>query len=510
MKKAFIFLALTVVMFPLFAQKNINWQKIDSPKDDYLFKYFYQYTNDVYKAIFTIPNVKPFQPIKNQIFIRTFNADLSKFDEVGIPSEAPYELSITDFYNYTVIYGSTDENKNPMVQYREPNKLVITDAKLNPLIQETYAVHGKRQKFAGTPSAYKSLDSTHLIVINTIIKSPDKPSLKESPRMNYITVYDKDLKVVWNDSIDYEQIFGAGVPLNSCDVNYVNNKLYIIASHRTIPTKKLKASLYVVRYDSPQSYKVIYKEIMPYDQFALSSVKSKDDKFVISGINQVPNSSSKKQLFFISMDLLNPGNEPVVKKYPIDKVFIARYPEYKSILLPYISYPSDLILVNDGILYCSEYHLEVTRTTNSSSSTTYYNKPLTFIKFDMDGKIEWIKMIEKYTASRTAYYEYFSKAYLSDGKVVVFYYDYLDNIYKDKYKGKFLSFIIDSKLCLAQAIIDGEGNIKKSLIYNIGENGTRANLNRMRQIDNSRFFLCGSGISMKTRGDFATIYDLKE
>ena len=60
------------------------------------------------------------------------------------------------------------------------------------------------------------------------------------------------------------------------------------------------------------------------------------------------------------------------------------------------------------------------------------------------------------------------------------------------------------------ALLDGEGNIKKSLIYNIGENGTRANLNRMRQIDNSRFFLCGSGISMKTRGDFATIYDLKE
>ena len=48
-------------------------------------------------------------------------------------------------------------------------------------------------------------------------------------------------------------------------------------------------------------------------------VKSKDDKFIISGINQVPNSASKKQLFFISMDLPF-AQKRFCQEYEINKV----------------------------------------------------------------------------------------------------------------------------------------------------------------------------------------------
>ena len=127
----------------------------------------------------------------------------------------------------------------------------------------------------------------------------------------------------------------------------------------------------------------------------------------------------------------------------------------------------------------------------------------------MEGNIQWIKMIDKYIASKSYYDEYFCRAFVSNGQVVVYYYDFLDNIYKDRFKGK-LSFISDGKYCLAQCIVDAEGNLKKSLVYNIGEGGTLANLTTMRQLNATRFFVAGKGIKIKTRGDFATFIDMKD
>ena len=166
-------------------------------------------------------------------------------------------------------------------------------------------------------------------------------------------------------------------------------------------------------------------------------------------------------------------------------------------------------------MYVGEYHEAVTRTSSSgsysSSSTTYYCKPITFIKFDMNGNIVWLKAIEKYIASKTTYFPYFCRSFTHNNKVVVFYYDYLDNIFKDKYKGK-LMFVSDTKLCLAKAEINAEGNITKSLIYNIGEGGKVANLLTLRQIDNDRYFIAGAsiGFNPKNRGDYAAIYSLGE
>jgi hypothetical protein len=226
-----------------------------------------------------------------------------------------------------------------------------------------------------------------------------------------------------------------------------------------------------------------------------------------------PSNTSKKTLFFMTLDIKGGESSASMKRQNIDKPFLVQYPTYKSLLPQFLHTPTDLLPVSDGLVYVSEYHIAVTRTTSSGSSsytsTTYYVKPITFIKFDMEGNIQWIKMIDKYIASKSYYQEYFCRAFVSNDKVVVYYYDFLDNIYKDRFKGK-LSIIMDSKYCMAQAIVDGEGNLKKSLVYNIGEGGTLANLTTMRQLNATRFLVAGRGIKIKTRGDFAAFIDMKE
>jgi hypothetical protein len=509
MKKIFTIVFVSLFALNLSAQKGLNWIRIDNLKDDYLFRYFYKYTDNSFKAIFTIPEIKPFQPMKNQIFIRTFNADLSKFEEKGIPSESPYELSVTGFKDYTVIYGSTDENKNPFLQYHKDNKLVIADAQLNPLVNVSFPVHGKKNRFKGIPSAYKSYDSSNLIVLNHEILEDESKPFHETPVMHYINIYDKSLALVWCDSVKFADIFAKDVIINHYNFEFINDKVYLMATTGGNTMKKIKPEFFVVRFDKPGSFTIIARKTFLNPEFGWEQVIKKSGELVISGLNFIENSTAKKALFYISLDLNAPNAEALVKSIPIDKVLLAKYPAYKSLLPNYLASPCDLLPLKDGMMYCGEYHMIYTRSTSTSTSTTYYVKGMSLIKFDFDGNIEWIKMIDKVIASGSAFYPYFCRAFVVKDEVVIFYYDYMENIFSDKPKPK-IRFAGDYSLCLAQAVVDGEGNLKKTFIYKIGEDGTRADLTSLRQISPTRFFVTGSGLKLKTRGDYAAFYDLKE
>jgi len=509
MKKIFTFVLLVFVMFNLSAQKGLDWIKIDSPKDDYIFRYFFNYSEGALKAIFTIPEVKPFQPVKSQIFVRTFNADLSKFDEQGLPSESPIELSVKGFKDLIVVYGSTDENKNPFLQYHKDNKIVIADAQLNPLKVFLYPTHGKKNKFQGIPSVATSYDSTYLMVINNeVLESESKP-FKETPVMHYINVFDKSGNIAWNDSIRLSDIFGKDVPINSYSFEFINKKMYLIASTAGFGMKKIKPELFVVRYDSPGSFKIIARKIFTSSQFGWEKAITKDGHMFIAGLNREQSITSKKNLFFINIDLKADDGSPVIKSIAVDKTLLVKYPAYKSTLPNNLTEPSDLLLLKDGLLYVSEAHIISTTTSSNHSSTTYYVKGISLIKFDFEGNIEWIKVMDKSIASGTAFYPYFCRAFVSNGEVVLFYYDYLEDILQAK-PGPKLRFISESSFCMAQATVDAEGNIKKSFIYKIGEDGTRADLSTMEQLSSTRYFITGTGIKIKTRGGFAAFYDLKE
>ncbi len=509
MKKIITFVLLAFVVFNLSAQKGLDWVQIDNVKDDYIFRYFYNYSEGAFKAIFTIPQMKPFQAVKNQIFVRTFNADLSKYDEQGVPTESPYELSVKGFQNFTIVYGSTDENKNPFSQYHKDNKLVIADAQMNPLKVYLYPTHGKKNKFQGIPSVYNSYDSSHMIVINHEVLEAEAKPFKETPVMHYVNVFDKNLNIVYNDSIRLTDIFGKDVPITNYSFEFIKDKLYMIATTSGYRMKKIKPEIFVVRFDSPGSFRIIARKECLNDRFGWEKVITKNGHFYIAGLNYIENSNSKKNLFFFDIDLNAAKSETVAKIIPIDKTLLIKYPKLKTSLPTYLSGPSDLLMLKDGMLYVSEYRISVTRSSSTSSSTTYYVKSISLIKLDLEGNIEWIKMIEKSTASGSAFYPYFCRVFNSNGEAVLFYYDYMENIFTEK-PSKKLRFVSDYSLCLAQAKIDAEGNIKKSFIYKIGEDGTRADLTTMQQLSSTRYFVTGTGMKMKTRGGFIAFYDLKE
>lgn len=512
MKKILLLLVMVLSVISVTAQNDIRWTRIESPKDKYDFKYFIKVSENDCKAVFAIPHNKPFQATKHSVFIRNYNSDLSEYTETGIPSESPLTLFISGFRDYNVISGSMDENKNPMSQYGEDNRIVITDNNLNPLVTKNYPLHGKKNKFSGAPDLGYSHDSSHLIVVNDEILSLGKPSLKEAPRMKYIDVYDKDLKLVWSDSVNFNLIFGEKTDIQYYHVDYISNKLVITASCMADGMKKIKATLFVVRFDSPQSYKIIMNKVFPYDDFAYQSLLTKEGNVIICGSNMMtmsaPLAPVKRQLFYLSKDVMNPDVEPLYRSYEIDKNFANKYPEFKAWLIEGIRGPFDLVKIGDNIIYCCEVRYVSTSTSSSgSSSTTYHFKHITLLSFNADGEIGWINMINKSVASKQAYNDHFCKAFSVGNNLCIFYYDYADNIAGAKFVEK-PRMVTEDKIWVAKAMVTPEGDIMKSMITNIGEHDVRANLPRTERVSENRFLLVGSGTSLSKLGNYFGFYDL--
>ncbi len=515
MKKSLLLITLILNILQLSAQKTIEWNKIDDEKNQYDFKYFIKYSVDAYKAVFAIPEVKPFQSLKNQVFIRTYNTDFSKYTQVGIPSESPLLLSVKSFRNYNVIYGSTDAGNN----YRKPNKLVITDDQSNVLVNILFPLHGNLSFFKGAPSdmvsyfgsptIYHSYDSSHLIILNTEAISPGKASL-DFTETQFINVYDKDLNLVWKDSVNLSTMYEKGTAVNGIKIDYINNKLYIFATNCASSFQKVENTIRVFEFDKPQSYKTIVKEAFPNPVISFNYMVTKEKNIIISGVNHIStdiaNGSDKNELFFINVDLSAMNITPKVKRYKLNKDFCAKYPEYNSLLRDNLTSPLAMFEMSDGLIYCSENSYSVGYSSAGSSTINNFNS-ITLIKFDLSGNIKWLKMINKDPGCKGSEFSGFCcRAFLIKGEVVIFYYDLEDKIYKETFK-KSNAIEPITKFCLASATVDGEGNINKSLVYKVAESQIWIDLTGMTQISDTHFFIPGKGLGMAKKGEYTAFYD---
>jgi len=513
MKKIFSLLAMAVTILSVTAQNNIHWLKIDSNKDKYDFQYYIKASEDSYKAVFTIPQNKPFQATKHSIFIRNYDKNMDLQTEVGIPAESPVNLSITGFQDYNVIYGTMDENNNPMSQYTKNNRIVITDNNMNPLVTKDFPLHGKKHKFTGSPDIILSHDSSHMIVLNSEILTFDKPSLKEAPRMRYIDVYNKDLKVVWSDSVDFDQIFGEKTNARDFELDYINNKLVLTACCMADGLKKIKAAIFMVLFDQPQSYKIIMNKVFPYDNFSYRTLFTKEGKVIMSGLctgsTGAPFGPGKKQLFYLSKDINNPNADEVFRSYEIDRTFEARFPDYKKWLVLGIKGPFDIFLINGKLIYCSESREYSTSSSGTSghTSTTYYTKHITLVKFDTDGEIEWLEMINKNVSTKSSPDDLYCKAFTVGENLIIFYYDWAENIVSANFVEK-PHLSMDNKLWVAKAIVTPDGTIQKTMITNTGEYKISACLYRTKKVSDKRFLMFGRGTSIQTTGNYFGFYDM--
>jgi len=515
MKKLIALLAFAITVLSVTAQNNIHWLKIDSNKDKYDFKYYIKASEDSYKAVFTIPQNKPFQATKHSIFVRNYDKNMDLQTEVGIPAESPVNLSITGFQDYNVIYGTMDENKNPMSQYTKDNRIVIADNNMNTLVTRDFPLHGKKHKFAGSPDIILSHDSSHMIVVNMEILTPDKPSLKAAPVMRYIDIYDKDLKLVWSDSINFDQIFGEKADVGYYKMDYINNKLVITGKSDADKIKKTVAAIYVAVADKPQSYKIIMNKVFNVNSISYKTLFTKEGKVIFSGVcYSGPGgpfaTSTPQQLFYLSKNVLNPDADEVYTNYDINRTLVPKYPEYKKWLGNSLTWPIELFLIKDKLIYCSELRTETTHTSSSgSSSTTYSFKHITLVSFDAEGQIEWVRMINKSVATKHSPNDYYCKAFTVGENLCIFYYDWAENIVSANFVDK-PHFGGDTKFWVAKAIVTPDGTIQKTMISNLGEYDIRADLPGTIKVNDKRFLMIGTGVSMQTLGGYFGFYDLDE
>lgn len=167
-------------------------------------------------------------------------------------------------------------------------------------------------------------------------------------------------------------------------------------------------------------------------------------------------------------------------------------------------------MIKDRLIYCSELRTETTTSSSSgSSSTTYSFKHITLISFDAEGQIEWVRMINKSVSTKHNPTDYYCKAFTVGENLCVFYYDWAENIVSANFVDK-PHFGGDTKFWVAKAIVTPDGTIQKTMISNLGEYDIRADLPGTIKVNDKRFLMIGTGVSLQTQGGYFGFYDLEE
>ena len=512
MRTPFITIIIWALCLPLFSQNSILWKEIENNNDEYKFHHIIHTGNQEQKAVFTIPHNKPFKKTKHSIFIRKYNADMTSFSEEGIPAEAPRTVAIKGFLNYNVIYGSLDENIKRDEWMTEPNKVVITDNNMNPLVTQTFPLHNKHNRYERIPEIIISADSNYLIIVNSEVVNAYKPDFKYKISNYYIDVYDRYLNHVWNDSIIYDYVFPNNNNVQDFNFNFYDNKLVVTALYENSTSFKSKPIIYVLLYDKPQSYKIIMQKEFIRNHVSYNTLFDKSGKIFFAGYNihvavvgGASVGSPKNQLFYLSKDINSPEDEPVFKNYDLDDAFTDKYPKQRKLFQTYYVYPQQLVY-NDGILYYVNDNLIKTTARYTDPMKTYYFGQLLVMAFDGNGNIEWMNSINKKTVIKE-----FENLNIPICRVVfkgsdlnIFYFDNVKNVYSQKRRSQGNTL---KGLCVVNALVTPKGDIKKTIISNVEISKVRADLSQTRFLYDNTFLFVGKGSTLKNMNDFFGLYN---
>jgi hypothetical protein len=494
-KYYYIFLTLLLSSVQAHSQVKMEWRPFNEGQEAD-FSYFLQASPDDFRAMYVSPNSKPFKETTYSIYIKNMDGDLNEISEVGIPEEAPVRLVIHGFERKSIIVGTMDPVSG---SYKKENKVVFLDEHDAVQSVETFPLHGKRHSFEGIPDLIMSSDSNYIIILNSEICSPDKPSPKESPVRQCINVYDRDFKLVWNDTINLVDMFGPSNCMNIFSYDFIDGKFYMAGTHRAIPTQKKAAELKLLAWTSPGSYKTLIDKSFTDSNIEFVMTNGLNGNLYFNGIGT---KTPQKSIHFMRYNL--DDGTLVSKAYLLDKAFYAKYPEGAEYFAQYFSLPFQVITMPDGILYLSEYRLSETYSGKSGTSTTYYTKAIYMIRYNNNGEIAWIRPIIKGTSDRTHYRELFAKAFAEGENVRLFYSDYEENVNAEKAKIKEYHLGGQGSLCTVMAVIAPDGTMTKTIINDEGVTGILPYLPRTFLLDEGRYFFYGISTSSRVSGDQAT------
>jgi hypothetical protein len=483
------------------AGQQIKWRPLDQGKEAYQFSTFIRANADVLRALLDKPHETLNGGTDHSFILREYNADMSSSIERGLPKESPPHASVSGFGDYTVIAGS-DDNTGFLVMH-QANRLLIADKDNVVRLNQVFPLHGKRHVFLGLPVVTLSSDSNYLIVVNDEQWVPEKPSTRDDQVKTCINVYNRKLEQVWNDTVDLVKVFGEGIyGFETVETDFVADKLFVIGENQQNKKKDFAASVHVAMYDKPGSFSIIVNEKFEYLEIGMHHLFDGKGKLYLAGISR---EFHDVKLNYIMKDY-GSGQPTVVKTHPIDKEFKAKYPEYSKYMNYGIDYPDALLLRNDGIIYISEFDATATSTGSGGS----YKRHIAIIKFNFDGTIKWMKMINKGILCPVEDADYICRIFDEGDRIIIFYDDNIDNI-NSQAAGMVTKFGDSEEIqWMAVAVVDNDGNVKKTAVNDIWTTKIRPCLSNIREIMPGHFVLIGSATGGgSTHGYYYGFYNIE-
>jgi hypothetical protein len=474
--KKILFIALFIfcaTLSSLQVQGQLKWfDTKENFNDSQVYAYLGEYSRG-YGFVFTFPTQKMFSNLKYGIAVRYFNADMDEFVQLDLPGEnIPPFLALRSFGNYIVVYG-TGEEKN---QQKGEARVIFLDEELKEVSSKILSLGGNRYIWPESPHAYLSKDSTHLIVDIVEQCIPDKPSMIPDPVIHHFSVFNTNLEIVWEGDIELKKIF-RDKSTWQCSYDFTPDKQFLIIGSEVYENKE-----YLVAYtikDAEEPAVKLYSELVSTNNSLISRymITPQNDLIMIA---YTVYGEVITELTFIRKNLSN-DTEIVKKKYKLDKTFETSFPVYakKVKQFPYLRF---MFRVNDGVVAFGEYF---------SQMMGYSIRSITMLKFDLDGEIQWIKMLEKEIYVQELSSKYLFSAFQSGDDIILFYNDFPENVKSETFKAgpKITLLSID---CMAMARINSSGEIVERKILNTYKQSVTYNdLQSVYQVDPDRFIFLG-------------------
>jgi hypothetical protein len=498
MKKIITIICCFLLMSICRSQNAGSWKKVDANVKT-TFHGFVGAEDDYSLAIISKAMAKG--ATEDPVRIRKYNSDFSSWDDFKLPSEKPDMYILENFDDKIILNGYASGRMVTIYRDITPEQKVMCLSQEGELIGE-FKIHTQSDdnSFNGSMDIFPSTDGTKLIMISNEIFKASIPTNEES--LTRIFVFDKDFNMIWRDSVNLTETFGKGVLYKTTSFDYTSDgKLLILAYRDGSAVKKMKTQLTIAVHDTPGHEEYRDVKEFEYERCKFNHLLSDDGSLYICGIVylNVPDIAGNGYLrmFFMKKNIDHSGIE-IYNTIELNKVFYKSYPEYSKYLKKQLGPPYQILPLGDGILCCSQFVLAV----SGKYSTSYYTAGITLYKFSADGKLEWLKMINKYTQVSTE--NLFCKAYSNDEDVLIFYADNPENVYPEKpkvYKSK-------TKLCLVLATVKPDGTITKKILDDKKLHNISFVLPTIYQVNENRYLLQGGSWENGNAGIYLRAFDL--
>lgn len=497
MKKITTLLACIAMLSFCSAQQASDWKNIDSKTPGTKFYGFVGAGEDYSLAVITKPMAK--DESGNPARIRKYNADFSSFEDFRLPDETPMFFNLLNFSEHVILNGYSSFQKGPLAGTSyEQVIMCLTD---EGQVQEIAKINSSCEKggLDNTASLYTSSDGASLIMVS--VEDLNYLNPLENEYITRILVFDKDFKLLWRDSLKLEEKYGKGTQLYNCQFDFTNNgKLLLIVNKPGNSSKKEETKVTMCIYDAPGQEAHSDVQTFGYNYARFKHVLLDDGMLYLCGVTESPNAvgmmdNGFRNLFVVKKNCATSGSV-TYNDVILDKAFYESYPDYLKTLKPHLQTPASVLPMKDGLLYMSQFGVTGE---NSISSTS---QDITLVKFGFDGKLQWLKMINKNV--RVYNDNAFFKAFSRENDVVLFYADLAEKATSSKPS---MTPTV-STYGLAMAIVSPDGTITETMLDARSTNKTIFQLKTLFKVDDNYFLIKGDLKSGMTETDYLRSIEL--